>query len=270
MLQEKGTIWSVKHVMDGVFKLTIVSPEIAIIAKPGQFVMVKCEDKHTFLRRAFCVSGIGIDSEKRWLNIIFKVIGPGTEWLSKLTIGDSIDILGPLGHGYELVKGKDRKILLVAGDIGVAPLISVAEELVKDKENMPEILILYGCQTLNHLCSRNIAGLFPETLQADSNFIITTEDGSFGHKGLVTVMMASLIHEREISQIYACGPNEMLRKVAIISQDDGIPCQVSLEERMACGTGVCNSCVVKVGDEYKKVCTDGPVFRAEEVNWSWI
>lgn len=265
MFQEIGNVVEKICIMPGIYQLTVGALKISQNARPGQFVMVRCQNGLTFLRRPLSIASVNPPEMK--INLLFKVVGPGTKWLSELSIGNKIDIFGPLGHGYDLTEVKDKKILSVAGGVGVASLVSVAEELVINKKNASEIYVAYGDQTLNSIYAENIMALFPAALQNNHQFTFTTEDGSVGRQGLVTDILANVIKEKGIKQIFACGPKGMLKKVAEISQELNVACQVSLEERMACGVGACLSCACRVREKNLRVCADGPVFKAEEVNW---
>ena len=189
--------------------------------------------------------------------------------------GGAVGIIGPLGNGFNIDigrrRGKDKRVILVAGGNGVAPLLFLAEKLSSGSpvRQSAGLTALIGGRSTGHvLCEKE----FRET---GAKVLVATEDGSRGHKGLVTDLLKNELNRHtgtpahRHTTIYACGPTGMLKVVAGIAQNNRIPCQVSLEERMACGVGVCLGCPVKVKThcEYKMVCKDGPVFDAEDIAW---
>lgn len=200
------------------------------------------------------------------VDLLIRVAGPGTRQLSELNPGEVLEIKGPLGRGFKLEPEKDP--ILVAGGIGVAPLLFLAERLLKMKKNKtiapPRLLIGAGYKK-DLLCLREFKemGLRVHT---------ATEDGSVGHKGLVTDLLEGMTAKAlDRGVIYACGPRGMLRAVASWAVAGKVPCQVSLEAHMACGMGACLGCSVArhsdSGQGYLKVCQDGPVFEARGVAW---
>jgi dihydroorotate dehydrogenase electron transfer subunit len=228
------------------FLLTIVDKKIAATSKPGQFVNIRVRDSHyPLLRRplsVFSASGEAFD-------ILYKVVGEGTEVLSKRSPGEELDVIGPLGNPFSF---EDYgSLLLVAGGIGVAPL-----HFLGARAGDRKVTTLIGARTKEEvLCESRFAGF--------GEVAVATEDGSYGTKGLVTDLLKT-IETPDI--IFACGPEGMLRAIKSYSQSHSIPCQLSLEQRMACGMGVCLGCAVPAKGGYKYVCKDGPVFRAEEVD----
>jgi len=268
MLIEKARVAYNYNVSPGIYKIIFDAPKISKSAQPGQFVMIKCEGKQTFLRRPLSIAGT--KSENLTINLVIKVVGIGTKWLAESTFGDTLDLLGPLGHGYTLTNLAGKKILLVAGGIGMASMIFLAEELSRHRKQDLKVNILFGAKTLElddgNCFYASIKNLFPSSYR--EKITTTTEDGSYGHKGLVTDILPSIIEKKEINQIFACGPKAMLKKVAEISQAHNVPCQVCLEKRMACGVGACYSCVCRVKGHNIRVCKNGPVFEAKEVDWS--
>lgn len=221
---------------------------------PGQFVHIKVPP--FFLRRPFSIAGC--DKEK--ISILFKVAGSGSNVLSSARKGDILSVIGPLGTPFP-VGEKREKVFIVAGGTGIAPLIFLSRKLIeKDKE----ILFFYGARDKKHI-------MF-QLLPFGINFIFSTEDGSYGEKGLINVALINQIESGTAPDvIYAGGPAGLLKKVSSISRRYEIPAFISLENRMACGTGLCYGCVTRIktgsGWEYKRVCKDGPVFNASEVIW---
>ena len=257
MKQLKTKIIENKRLAPGFYKMRLASAYLAKHSKPGQFVEVKCsDDGEVLLRRPLGIHRIwrgGID-------VLYEVVGKGTGILSSRRKGDSLDVIGPLGKGFNLA-GRGKPALIVAGGIGAAPLLCLAEKLVKGKIK-PYVMI--GAKTASGvLCEKDFKKL--------GCFVMTaTEDGSKGLKGLVTSCLTSLLttHYSLSTTIYACGPHPMLKAVSRIANASGIPCQISMEEHMACGVGVCLGCPVKVKSSgYKMVCKDGPVFDAKEIAW---
>ncbi len=230
------------------FKLSILSKEIANIAKAGQFVHVKCEG--FFLRRP--ISIFNVDKDKDMLEIVFEVRGEGTEYLSKLKKGDKVDVMGSLGNGFTL-KDKNTKALLVGGGIGTPPMYELAKHY---KENA---LVVLGFRNKEAIILKE------EFEKTGAEVIICTDDGSYGHKGFVT----DIVKERvsEVAVAYACGPHPMLKAVKALTAN--IETELSLEERMGCGVGACLVCVCetkKNGEVHNScICKEGPVFKAEEV-----
>ena len=263
MIETKLKILHQKEVAPQVFRLRLSSPGIAQEARPGQFVHLRIrEGSDPLLRRPFSIHRV--DRERGEVQVLYQVVGRGTKFLSRKLVGERLDVLGPLGHGFE-VSEKGGGVLLVAGGIGVAPLIFLCEDLLRGRA----VTALIGAQSRDGILCDDLLGSWDATVH------IATDDGSLGHRGVVTdLLKAQLEAGREASAspvVYACGPVAMLRAVAALCQKHGISCQVSLESRMACGLGACLGCAVKVrssvppGYEYKRVCKEGPVFDAEEV-----
>lgn len=216
--------------------------------KPGQFIMIDCKGK-TFLKRPISIC----DFEKDKLSIVYQVKGEGTKNLSLLKPMEEIEITGPHGNGYDLSLGIAKKVLIIGGGIGIPPLLYLSKNIRADN-----LYIALGYKTKVFL---------KDEFEKAGEVFISTEDGSYGEKGLVTNMLENIIDNVDI--IYGCGPKAMLKELKNISLNKNILCQISMEERMACGVGACLGCAVKIrtneGYEYKKVCKDGPVFFSKEV-----
>lgn len=243
------------------YRIRLESAYLAKHARPGQFIEVRCSDGSSpLLRKPFSVHRILKDG----IELLYEVVGEGTGLLSKKKKRQFLDIIGPLGNSFTLKPAGGRQIILVAGGIGVAPLVALAENVERIAYRKKSVII--GAKSKSHiLCERDFKKLGFETL-------IATEDGSLGKKGLATELLKKLlstVHHPPSAAIYTCGPRGMLKEVASIARSGKIPCQVSLEEYMACGIGVCLGCPVKVNAPYgyKMVCKDGPVFNAEEIVW---
>lgn len=226
-------------------------------SEPGQFVNILCQNDDRFLlRRPFCINNV-IGTET---HILYKVLGPATKLLSERKTGEQIDILGPLGNGWkveEQVNSREQSVLhhfLVGGGIGIAPLLYLASAIRHSR-----ITIIQGGRTQEDILC------VPEFQALGCEVQIATDDGSQGHKGLVTELLATICSPQ--SAIYACGPHAMLAAVAKISAENNCPCQVSLEAMMGCGLGGCVCCVCATKYGYEKVCSQGPVFNAEDILW---
>ncbi len=237
-----------------IYSFEISCPEVAAIAQPGQFVHIKANG--FTLRRPISIGGI--DKGKGTLRIIFEIRGEGTEQIARLNQGDLIDMLAPLGHGFT-VDTNYKKVVLIGGGIGTPPMLPLAK--------------IYGSKATMISGFRNAAAaiLQDDFAAAGAKTILCTDDGSAGIHGFVTEPFKELAEQGGIDAVYACGPMPMLKNIAAICKEKGIFCQISLEERMACGIGACLGCAcrTKRNDEeyFAHVCKDGPVFNAEEVLW---
>jgi dihydroorotate dehydrogenase electron transfer subunit len=229
-------------------RLTLKASALIREAYPGQFVMVYMPPGHRYmLPRPFSI--FGLDRQKGEFSLFFAIKGQGTKLLAGASPGSVWKILGPLGKGFPSLP---QKSLLVAGGMGIAPLVFLAAST-----ETPRILI-YGARTADQLVCP------PDDLKLPGLTVIeTTEDGSRGEKGSAVDLLARSISAS--GALFACGPRPMLRKVVSISDQNCLETWVSLEERMACGIGACLGCAVAVSDGYRSVCSDGPVFSAREV-----
>ena len=247
----KARVESQVQLADGVYSMELLAPEIASTARAGQFISVYTKDKSKLLPRP--ISLCGIDRERGILRIVYRVAGAGTAEFSAYRAGDSVEIMGPLGNGFTL---KDKKAILIGGGIGVPPMLELMKEL--------------SCERTAVLGYRDQQLFLKDEFEACGPVCVATEDGSAGTKGNVLDAIREQGVEGEI--IYACGPTPMLRAVKAYAQEKGIECYISLEERMACGIGACLACVCQSKDvdshshvHNKRICKDGPVFAAEEV-----
>lgn len=227
---------------------------IASEAKPGQFISVYSNDDSKLLPRP--ISICEIDREKGTLRIVYRVVGKGTEEFSKAEAGDSFEILGPLGNGFPIEEAKGKKVLMIGGGIGVPPMLQTAKEIEG------EAIIVSGY--------RNQDLFLKEELESAGTLFIATEDGSVGTKG--NVVDAIRENQIEADMMFACGPKPMLRALKNYALEKGIPCWISMEEKMACGVGACLACVCQSKDvdshshvHNKRICKDGPVFLSTEV-----
>ncbi|MCX5750856.1 MAG: dihydroorotate dehydrogenase electron transfer subunit [Candidatus Saganbacteria bacterium] len=260
-IHEKARILEHIEVAPKRFKLVISSLYISTHAQPGQFVMVRVSNElDPLLRRPLGINGIRKD--EHIIELLYEVKGKGTEILSKTEVNELLDIVGPLGTGFTIKKEKPFAIV-VAGGMGVAPMCALIGELKKQNKKTMVLLGARNKETL--LCEEAV-----KVQGIDCRSI--TDDGSNGRKGFVSELLNEFLNEmREsdfnTSTIFACGPKEMLKVVAEIAFQKKIECQVSLEEKMACGIGACMGCVVKTKSGHKKVCDDGPVFNANDLLW---
>lgn len=255
MMQKKYTVKGVQALSEGIVRLNILASGLAGKCKPGQFAHIYCGGGvYSITRRPLSISSVSNDE----VSFLFQVKGEGTRWLSNRKPGDIIDIVAPIGHGFSLPDSGE--VVLVAGGIGLAPLIFLGQEALKKGL---QVVLLFGARNKD-----NIYGL-DELTEGGAVIKLATEDGSAGEKGLVTMLLEKHIESSKPAGIYACGPKPMLEAVAKIGQLNDIPVEVSLEERMACGVGACRGCAVTVKNEhgkgYRNVCSDGPVFKGEEV-----
>lgn len=231
-----------------------LSTSLAAQAKPGQFIGVYPKNAATLLPRP--ISICEVNAEKTALRIVYRIAGQGTAEFSTLREGDQIAILGTLGNGFPLEAGKGKRCFLMGGGIGVPPILELAKELEADKS------IIMGYRDGNLFLK--------EDFEKYGQVYVATEDGSQGTKGNVMDAIAANALEAEV--IYACGPMPMLRAIKQYAAQQGIKAYISLEEHMACGVGACLGCVVKTKEvdphshvHNARICTDGPVFDAEEV-----
>lgn len=233
-----------------IYSLVLYAPEIARMAKPGQFVSLYSSNGANLLPRP--ISICEFDTEEGTVRLVYRVVGKGTEEFSSLTEGDKIDVMGPLGNGFTL---KDKKAILIGGGIGIPPMVELAKWLNCEKN------IVLGFRDETFLL---------EDLEPSGEVYIASEDGQHGVKG--NVLDAIREYEIEGDIIYACGPTPMLRAIKEYAISNGIEAQISMEEKMACGIGACLACVCKSKDvdhhthvNNKRICKDGPVFDAREV-----
>jgi len=259
------------------YKMGLHCPEITSKAVPGQFIMIKVSNQlDPLLRRPFGIHRIGKADTKgkdkkrdSQLEILYKVVGKGTKLMSEMKEGDEIDILGPAGSGFR-TDHNIKTAILIAGGIGVAPLFSLADEIRSNGSKIESILLFLGGKGSNDvLCLEDFEKLGVEVK-------VATEDGSLGYQGLVTDLLLDYLQSKNYSPnsytyCFGCGPEGMLEKTSKITRKSKMPCQISLETRMACGIGACLGCAVKTKtgkDVYKKVCKDGPVFDSNEIIWN--
>jgi len=247
------------------YKMVLDAPYIAKSAKPGQFVQIKCSDyMEPFLRRPFSIHRVtSYKLRVTRIELLYEVVGKGTEMLSRKQKGEYLDALGPLGNGFSLPGGSNLKprAIIIAGGIGAAPLVYLAEEL---KKNKIKTIVLIGAKTKGLiLCEKDFKKITSEVY-------VSTDDGTYGCKGFVSNLFHKILKTTESkfeTIVYVCGPAGMLRCIADICRERKFECQESMEEKMACGIGACLGCVVETKSGNKLVCKDGPVFDAKELIW---
>ena len=250
-VKETARVGSQEKLAEGIYSMWIETPAIAAEAEAGQFISIYCRDKDKLLPRP--ISICEIDREQGRLRVVYRIAGEGTKEFAAYQAGDPITILGPLGNGFPVIENK--KVMLIGGGIGIPPMLGLAKAL--------------SCEKTAVLGYRSELFL-KEDFDAVAPVVIATEDGSTGTKG--TVLDAIREQKVEADVICACGPTPMLRAIKQYAAEKGITCYVSMEERMACGIGACLGCVCKTKEtdhhsnvNNKRICKDGPVFLAEEV-----
>ena len=258
MIQDKARIISNENIKGSYWHCVAESKAISKAASPGQFVNVKFgEQPEPLLRRPFSIHMV----EGTRIKIMYEVLGRSTQIFSQKKAGDVLDIIGPLGNGfdYQLSAVSRHLSVIVAGGMGVAPLVFLASKLKKR-----DTIVLLGAKTKNHVFCEG------EFKKMGYQVKVATDDGSKGFKGKVTDLLKdilSLAISHKPLAIYACGPKPMLKEISVVSAKYNISAQISLEEHMGCGIGACLGCVVDTKDGYRRVCHDGPVFDAGQIIW---
>jgi len=249
-IKKQAIIAEQTKLADDIYSMWIIAEDIAKEARPGQFVSLYCRDGSRLLPRP--ISICEIDQEQGRVRLVYRSSGKGTKEFAALKSQDVIEAMGPLGNGFTL---EGKKALLIGGGIGIPPMLELAKQLNCEKQ----IVLGYRDNTF-----------LEEEFEQYGKVVIATEDGSKGTKGNVLDAMKANGLEADI--IFACGPTPMLRGIQAYALEQGIVCQLSLEERMACGIGACLGCVCKSKEvdhhsnvKNKRICKDGPVFYAEEV-----
>lgn len=239
------------------FRLVVRAPQIAPLVEPGQFAHVRVSPmKDALLRRPFSIYQVAGDT----FSILYKAVGKGTEVLSRMRAGEELSAIGPLGHGFTVPTPGGETPLLVAGGYGMAAMYLLAQ-----RSPQKGIVFVGGRRRVDILCEEEFRALGWEVR-------VTTEDGSHGEKGLVTQpLQVELRRGTGGRKLFACGPTPMLKAVGKIAEEFKVPAELSMDEHMCCGVGVCLTCVIpiKAGDgwEYQRTCTEGPVFDARQIVW---
>ena len=280
MIQARAEILLNKEIALGHFKMVLKINGLKEPARAGQFFHIRAgSDYDPLLRRPISIHRI--DSKPNIIEILYKVVGKGTQLMSRRSKGTYLDVIGPLGNGFRVPKSQSN-FILIAGGMGVAPLLALADNLARFRKKT--ITAIIGAKTRNCITCKN------EFKEIGAKVITVTEDGSEGEKGLATSVLEEIIEQFDLRKtkspfkgkkasgltigeyrpevgLYACGPIAMLKAVAEIARYYRLQTQASLEERMGCGVGACLGCAIKTKSGYKRVCKDGPVFDLEEIEW---
>ncbi|MFH1992854.1 MAG: dihydroorotate dehydrogenase electron transfer subunit [Pseudomonadota bacterium] len=260
MFQENVQVLWNENVGPSYYRIGLTCHQGYATAKPGQFIMLRLPDQMVpLLRRPFSIHRIiNTDGSTTGLELLYKVVGEGTKKLSRCRQGDIVDILGPLGNGFSFFD-RYKQIAVVAGGIGVAPLLFLVSTLRTKGVDLSKSTVFIGGRSMQDLLCRD------DFSRLGINVRITTDDGSAGDQCFVTHPLEIAMEKQRADIIYACGPQAMLKCVIGIAEKHRLPCQISIETIMACGMGVCLGCTVeKKGDPFKYMhaCMDGPVFDA--------
>lgn len=252
--KETATVISQEKLASDIYSMWLKTDEIAEAAEPGQFISLYCNEGSRLLPRP--ISICEIDKGSKALRIVYRVVGKGTDEFSRYNEGDAIPILGPLGKGFRM---RAKKAMLIAGGIGIPPMLELAKQLANEKKCDVQIVTGYRSELF-----------LTEELRKIGSVYIASEDGSVGTQG--NVMDAIKANSLDAEVIYACGPLPMLKAVKEFALEHNIEAQISLEERMACGVGACLGCVCKTTEKdhhtnvnNQRICKEGPVFDAREV-----
>jgi len=257
MLEQTVQIVSNDRDTELYFRLVLRAPQIAPLVQPGQFAHLRILPlKDALLRRPFSIFQVSGDT----LSILYKNVGQGTDVLSRMGPGEELSAIGPLGHGYTVPPAGGETPLLVAGGYGMAAMYLLAE-----RSRQKGVVFVGGRRRMDILCEKEFRALGWEIR-------VTTEDGSHGEKGLVTQpVIAELQRGTAGRKLFACGPTPMLKAIGRLAEEFNVPAELSMDEHMCCGVGVCLTCVIPVktadGWEYQRTCTEGPVFDAGHIVW---
>lgn len=257
--QENSVVQKIERLVDATYRLTLTAPLISAASQPGQFVMAACGTAFDpLLRRPFSIHQA--TAETGSVQLLFKVIGRGTQLLSVLQPGDVVSLIGPLGRGFHPVKASP--VCLVGGGIGIAPLLFLAKKILTPPSMAKSCVVLLGSRTAAE--ASLFAAMFTEI---GCEVRVATDDGSLGHHGLVSDLLPPYLLTAK--KVHVCGPFAMMAAIASLCRNAAVPCEVSLEAHMACGLGACLGCTIQGAEGlYKHVCKHGPVFKAEEVAWN--
>jgi dihydroorotate dehydrogenase electron transfer subunit len=280
MLHIKAEILINQEIAPGHFRMALHLGPVKIKIRPGQFLHIRAGTSYDpLLRRPISIHRINV--KPNIVELLYKVAGKGTQLMSRRSKGTYVDILGPLGNGF-CVPRKQSNFILIAGGMGIAPLVALADQLATFRKKT--ITVILGAKTKDFIvCTKQLQ-------EVGARVIVVTEDGSEGEKGLATTALESIIAKFDIRKtavserprqesnlvvteyvpevgLYACGPLAMLKAVAVIARHYKIQAQASFEERMGCGVGACLGCAIKTQRGYERTCTEGPVFDLADIIW---
>ena len=255
--QEKCTVTAIEQTAVDVYRIALHAPLIAAAAQPGQFVMVRVADRYDpLLRRPFSIYHT---SSNDTIELLFKKLGKGTGLLANAAKGDFFDLVGPLGHGFNL--STDAPVCMTGGGMGIAPLYFLAKQFQATGRDTQKDYVLLGARNRDE-----ITRLADDFLALGYTVKTATDDGTMGHHGFIPDLLDGVLPE--VSMVYTCGPHPMMKNIVKKCHTAEIACQVSLETHMACGLGACLGCTVAgAGGDYLHVCKQGPVFKSGEVAW---
>jgi len=263
--QVLAKIKSIQRIKPDVFLLALSAPYLAKAGRPGQFLHIKIKD--TILRRPISIHSV----KGGTVYILFRVRGRGTRILSRYKVGQTLDIIGPLGNGFKIrpqtIDHRPKTNILIAGGVGVAPLVFLAEKLAESRKSKIESrnIVILGAKTKKEILAEQ------EFKKLGFEVLIATEDGSVGTRGTAVNVLSCLITVSGRGKpgpyrLFCCGPEPMFKAIhALIKNKPQINCQVSFEQFMGCGLGVCCGCTIETKHGYKKVCKDGPVFDVRDI-----
>jgi dihydroorotate dehydrogenase electron transfer subunit len=252
---EDHKIVDIQYPVEGNYIITFKSPVDIPPILPGQFAEILIHNNpNVFLRRPFSI--LDVDHQKREISFYVKVIGHGTRQLGEYKIGDSVNIIYPLGNSFKIPPDA-KKVLIVGGGSGIAPFILLGKELAR--KNIKTTFLLGGRSKKDILLT--------DQFSKYGEIYATTEDGSFGEKGLVTHHSIFTTSKFKYDKVYTCGPDPMMKAVGKFAREKKVACDVSLENMMACGFGICLCCVTATEEGNKRVCIEGPVFNVNYLKW---
>ncbi|MBI3615690.1 MAG: dihydroorotate dehydrogenase electron transfer subunit [Candidatus Omnitrophica bacterium] len=278
MVQVKALVTTHRRVAGDHYFMRLEAPTVAQRAKPGQFIHVQCGDS-TLLRRPFSL--MDVDAKTGAIDFIYKVVGLGTNSLTEIPAGEKVDLLGPLGHPFE-IPAELKRAYLVGGGVGIPPLYLLAKTLLKGHDS--ELTSGAASSSRSHGSRVQVEAFLGARTKGwvicASDFRrlgipvhVATDDGTLGTRGSVVDLLKSVV-DRQDAVLYICGPTPMMAAAAALTRRKKLAAQVSLEERMGCAMGCCMGCVVEIAAEpaaahtrFQRVCTEGPVFPAEAILW---
>ncbi len=251
-IQHTLKIVSNERLCPSYYRLSIAAPSILPHIQPGQFIHIRTSPGfEPFFRRPFSVY-----RAKKYLEIFYEALGPGTRFMKRMERGDDIDVLGPLGRPFTPPKKEIKQVVMIAGGIGIAPFLILTDVL---KKKRIELVLLYGARTKSQVYPMK------EFKENGCKIFISTDDGSAGVKGRVAELFFKVRMDPDTTFIYTCGPHPMMRAVQEFAQRNNIAGEAACEEVMACALGACLGCSIRTTSGYKTVCYDGPVFDLREV-----